>query len=287
MGCAASTTASPAGPTPGGPAQPAAQQQNRQPPVAQAQLPPRAAAQGAQRQDASGTIKTAPLVKSMVSLHREKCSLERDSQGCHIKCVISTLGAGEATAYFLATVTAEAGTALETPQCEQVSSQRFDTGKQQPLRLLLCDDITKRLEGFKEDKDKYQLVLDLRVDSNDTKTITHQRSFFTFKENETPEVTKQMVQCGSAVRLVEALYGTMPNPREPEGAGGATDGEGGDCVICLSKPRDVVILHCRHVCLCMGCATITSSTWSFQCPVCRGRVAAMVGLNDEAGQNLL
>merc|ERR1712232_57543 len=113
-----------------------------------------------------------------------------------------------------------------------MGSQRFEAGKQQSLRLLLCDDIQKRLEGFKEEKDKHQLVLDLRVDSNDAKSITMQRSFLTFKEGETPEVTKQMVQCGSAVRLVEALYGTMPNPREPsefDGGGGSAAGEGGDC----------------------------------------------------------
>merc|ERR1712217_348122 len=104
-------------------------QQNRQAaPVAQAQLQPRAAAQGAQRTDTSSTIKTAPLVKSMVSLHRERCSIERDAQGCHIKCIISTLAAGEATAYFLASVTAEAEKGMETPRCEQVSSQRFETG---------------------------------------------------------------------------------------------------------------------------------------------------------------
>merc|ERR1711982_207640 len=59
---------------------------------------------------------------------------------------------------------------------------------------------------------------------------------------------------------------------------GNAETEGGDCVICLPKPREVVILHCRHVCLCKSCAKITSSTWSFQCPVCRGRVSAMVGL---------
>merc|ERR1712087_914086 len=181
---------------------------------------------------------------------------------------------------------------LETPQTEQISSQRFDTGKQQSLRLFLCDDIQKRLEGYKDEKGKHQLVLDLKVDSNDSNSITQQRSFFNFKQegetNDGPkiEVTRQLVQCGSAVRAVEALYGTMPNPRGDADGGadsGGDAGEGGDCVICLSKPRDVVILHCRHVCLCMGCATITSSTWSFQCPVCRGRVAAMVGLDEAAG----
>lgn len=253
---------------------------------------PRAQAQApAPRPELGSTIKTAPLVKSMVCLDREKCVLERDPQGCYIKFVSSALAAGEATAFFLASVVSD-GSSFAEPEAARKSSQRFEAGKGQQCRLFLSSDIQKSLEGFKEDnEEKHQLVLDLKVDSGDSHSITAQRSFITFKEGETPEITKQMVQCGSVVKLVEALYGTMPNPRpgaSGEGGGGSEtvgDGEGGDCVICLSKPRDVVILHCRHVCLCMSCAKITSSTWSFQCPVCRGRVAAMVGLDEAVGTN--
>merc|ERR1712129_491999 len=96
-------------------------------------------------------------------------------------------------------------------------------------------------------------------------------------------IARQLVQRGAAVHDLQVLYGTLPNPNgRPTTAG---DAEGGDCVICLSKPRDVAILHCRHVCLCSSCAKITSSTWSFQCPVCRGRVAATVSL-DQLGSEV-
>lgn len=57
----------------------------------------------------------------------------------------------------------------------------------------------------------------------------------------------------------------------------ASDGDGdGDtersrCVICLSNPRDVIILNCGHVCLCADCAEAIPEPK--HCPVCRAKVA--------------
>lgn len=232
------------------------------------------------QQEVRNTVKTVPVVKSLVALQRDSCTVERDSHGCFITFYCSALEPGEATAYFLASGGGDLAYPWAVPQAEQVSSQRFDAGKLQSCRLFLSSDLQKGLEGFKEEQDQHQLVLDLRVSSNDCESITAQRSFIKFTEGDAPHVVKQMVQCGSKVRCLDALYGTLPNPRRV--AGGASGDDGGDCVICLSKPREVVILHCRHVCLCMSCAKITSSTWSFQCPVCRGRVTAMVGLDGAA-----
>ncbi|CAK0795034.1 unnamed protein product [Prorocentrum cordatum] len=154
----------------------------------------------------------------------------------------------------------------------------------------LCTDLESSLQGFKEGAGKHMVVLDLRVDADDASKIIAQRSFLKLGEGSSVQVLKQIVQCGPVVRNFEALYGTLPHPQtglrpsaslNPAGPRGG-DG-GGDCVICLSKPKQVAILHCRHVCLCRDCAKITSSTWSFQCPVCRGRVAAMVGVDSASG----
>lgn len=245
------------------------------------QLAARAQQQASHATQSRDTVKTAPIVKSFVALQREKCSMEKDSQGCFIKFFCSALQPGEATAYFRASGTDSDGSSFPVPQAEQVSTQRFEAGNSQSCRLFLCANLDKGLEGFEDEEEKYQLVLDLQVSSNESQVITAQRSIFKFTEEGTPQVVKQLVQCGPIVRCLDALYGTLPNPSRgnttPGGTTGSAD-EGGDCVICLCKPREVVILHCRHVCLCKGCAEVTSSTWSFQCPVCRGRVAAMVGI---------
>jgi len=230
-------------------------------------------------------MRSAPLVRSLVNLHKGKCALEQDQQGCYIRFCTSAAVSGVATSFFMATEGSLRDGEFQHLEAEQISNSRFEEGLSQTCRLFLCQDIKKVQEGFKDDAaasaNQHLIVLDLRADSADPQSVTAQRSFLKLGEGDAVQVVKQMVQCGSTLRSIEAMYGTMPNPR---GTSRAIEGSGepdsGDCVICLSKPREVVILHCRHVCLCSACAKITSSTWSFQCPVCRGRVAAMVALED-------
>lgn len=46
------------------------------------------------------------------------------------------------------------------------------------------------------------------------------------------------------------------------------------CVVCLTNPREVVVLECGHVCLCGDCAQALPSPK--KCPVCRSDVARFV-----------
>ena len=43
---------------------------------------------------------------------------------------------------------------------------------------------------------------------------------------------------------------------------------GGDCVVCMSDPRDTIILPCRHLCLCNTCAE-SLRYQANNCPICR------------------
>jgi len=238
------------------------------------------------RHNPTSNLKTAPLIRSLASLQKGNCSIEQDASGWYLRFGCSASAAGEATCFFL-TKASSSSNKLETLSAEQISTKPFEANLSQTCKLYLCEDLPKSLEGYAivEDKTRHQLVLDLRVDSADSRTIAAQRYFFKFGDGNSLQVVKQQAKCGTSVRDVEALYGTLPNPRQQDSTVGETlgiDSDGGDCVICLSKPREVAILHCRHVCLCNTCAKITSSTWSFQCPVCRGRVSAMVGLEEFA-----
>jgi hypothetical protein len=59
---------------------------------------------------------------------------------------------------------------------------------------------------------------------------------------------------------------------------GTEDGnteENHQCVICISEERNIVLLPCRHLCLCVGCATILRQQ-SNKCPMCRGTVDSIV-----------
>ena len=46
---------------------------------------------------------------------------------------------------------------------------------------------------------------------------------------------------------------------------------GNECVVCMDRPRDVVILNCGHICACRQCGTMLTV-----CPICRGHVAKIV-----------
>ena len=63
--------------------------------------------------------------------------------------------------------------------------------------------------------------------------------------------------------------------------GGFGGGGGGgstvmSCVVCLSNPREVVLLDCGHVCLCADC--LQQLQQPISCPVCRERVVRCLPL---------
>jgi E3 ubiquitin-protein ligase MUL1 len=58
---------------------------------------------------------------------------------------------------------------------------------------------------------------------------------------------------------------------EKRARGGAAAGPGdstqeNSCVVCLTSPREVILLDCGHVCLCMDCLEMLPSR---TCPICR------------------
>ncbi|CAM6058108.1 unnamed protein product [Sphagnum tenellum] len=50
---------------------------------------------------------------------------------------------------------------------------------------------------------------------------------------------------------------------------------GKECVICLSKPRDTVVLPCRHMCMCSDCAKVLRYQTN-RCPICEARVERLL-----------
>jgi len=55
-----------------------------------------------------------------------------------------------------------------------------------------------------------------------------------------------------------------------------TINEGDLCVVCLTNPREVVLLDCGHVCICIDCLEALPSP--LKCPVCRAPVVRTVPL---------
>ncbi|KAJ0234882.1 E3 ubiquitin-protein ligase LUL1 [Hirschfeldia incana] len=57
-----------------------------------------------------------------------------------------------------------------------------------------------------------------------------------------------------------------------------------ECVVCLSEPRDTIVLPCRHMCMCSGCAKALRFQKN-ECPVCRQPAERLVELEGNGNIN--
>ena len=87
----------------------------------------------------------------------------------------------------------------------------------------------------------------------------------------------------------ENQYGIKLRKQEIVVAGASTvlldfygiGGEGENlCLICLSEPKDTIILPCRHVCLCTYCSESLAAQSRKICPVCRSHISEFVRIKD-------
>eukprot|EP01079_Euglenida_sp_SAG-EU17-18_P003684 gene3684-4107_t len=66
-----------------------------------------------------------------------------------------------------------------------------------------------------------------------------------------PEIRRQFLVCAETTLLLEEIYGLDDNEKE--------------CVVCQDSPSTVVLLPCRHLCICETCQPRLNS----KCPMCR------------------
>ena len=64
----------------------------------------------------------------------------------------------------------------------------------------------------------------------------------------------------SATRRAASFYPAVEDSSEDAAS---------ECVVCLSAPRDTVLLECRHACVCEQCAGTLAT-----CPLCRANIAS-------------
>ena len=79
-----------------------------------------------------------------------------------------------------------------------------------------------------------------------------------------------------------------PSPSPSHSAGAAPETELDDeeelnrkCVVCQAQPKTVLVLPCKHMCLCVDCAhTIASQRSRVRrvCPLCRGRIQTVMNV---------
>jgi len=96
-------------------------------------------------------------------------------------------------------------------------------------------------------------------------------------------VLEQHLQVEGQCFQLQEIYGIDALQKQSEV--GNTDTALADdalCLICLTEARGVMMLPCRHVCLCSACAQEMRGHANFNCPVCRADVHTLMQIRQDA-----
>ncbi|ESQ41916.1 hypothetical protein EUTSA_v10013842mg [Eutrema salsugineum] len=80
---------------------------------------------------------------------------------------------------------------------------------------------------------------------------------------------------GVRYELRGELYGIDNSTTQGSVASGLEDTGGKECVICLTEPKDTIVMPCRHLCLCSECAKELRFQ-SNKCPICRQAIKELL-----------
>ncbi|OXU17712.1 hypothetical protein TSAR_015491 [Trichomalopsis sarcophagae] len=89
---------------------------------------------------------------------------------------------------------------------------------------------------------------------------------------------KQKLYVDGLCYLLQEIYGIENKNTEnskQQGSDEDTEDNGAECVICMCDVRDTLILPCRHLCLCNGCAD-SLRYQANNCPICRAPFRALL-----------
>ena len=81
-------------------------------------------------------------------------------------------------------------------------------------------------------------------------------------------------------RDMDSLYAEVVRQRQQvaahsaDGNSNGEDDQSQNCVICLTNPREIVILNCGHICVCADCAQALPTPR--RCPICRADIERLV-----------
>ncbi|XP_030840110.1 E3 ubiquitin-protein ligase MGRN1 isoform X2 [Strongylocentrotus purpuratus] len=241
-------------------------------------------------------------LKSLVNIRKDSLKLvkaisttDEESESPSTRYSIEFIFDSEAktaiTFYFFATEEITGGKAVYTAKNASLRSEtfRYERGANQtfaqPAFTFDPSDFDDGEFTYDPLKDVIPIVIQCTVDEGDEHSGHCHTLIATFEQSADgaytmkPMKQKQMVE--GVFYLLQEIYGieNKNNPDAPkqpdEEEFPDDDDNGSDCVICMSDARDTLILPCRHLCLCNGCA----DSLRFQascCPICRAPFRALL-----------
>lgn len=92
------------------------------------------------------------------------------------------------------------------------------------------------------------------------------------------KVIRQILWIDGVRYELQDIYGIGSSSVE----GFKDDDSGKECVICMTEPKDTLIVPCRHMCMCSECAK-ELRLQSNKCPICRQPIQELVGIKINNG----
>ncbi|OQS04354.1 hypothetical protein THRCLA_03396 [Thraustotheca clavata] len=134
----------------------------------------------------------------------------------------------------------------------------------------------------------YPLIIEIQVHNDGPTQPQKQATFLTFPKHDNTfkvQVLKQKVQVQGQTYELQEIYGMDGSiAAAPKNSSEAAEAkiqasdevvDGGECIICLSEPRNTTILPCRHMCICLECSDALKKPGS-TCPICRTKVESLL-----------
>lgn len=157
-------------------------------------------------------------------------------------------------------------------QKEPVFQVTFPSGLCQNCQVPFSPDTAGHLRGAWTNKGNVELILELRRHATETgdsvqAQVSHIAIQKLHRNDIKAEIMRQELRLGGSMQQMLEMYGQL---------GGASSGE--PCVVCLGELSDSVVLPCRHLCLCAGCAQ-TMQARDGRCPICRAPSSRVLRLD--------
>lgn len=247
---------------------------------------------------ASNSSEPTKTLKSLVNIRKDSLRLVKvmretedgtDSDDLYsVEFTFDSEARAAITIYFFATEEVESGIAKYTARDSTLRSEtfRYDRGANQQFYqpAFTFSPASFNEEEFSYDplKEVIPVVIQCSVEEGEEHTGHCHTLLATFER--TSEGTyvmkylkqKQMIE--GVYYLLQEIYGienknTQQTVKSEEED--LLDDNSSDCAICLSDPRDTLILPCRHLCLCNSCADNLRYQAS-SCPICRAPFRALL-----------
>ncbi|XP_026472717.1 E3 ubiquitin-protein ligase MGRN1 [Ctenocephalides felis] len=165
----------------------------------------------------------------------------------------------------------------ETYHYKRGSSQQFS----QPLHVFEPSKYSDDELSYNADREIMPIVIHcLAEEGGDEPRQSHSTIAVVEKHSDGTYVLKALKQklfVDGLCYLLQEIYGIENKNNDSNKSGDSEDTEdnGSECVICMCDVRDTLILPCRHLCLCNGCAD-SLRYQANNCPICRAPFRALL-----------